>query len=89
MGDRIPRTGDHQPSQVHEVNGVTIKLIHAAPSTSDAQHPVPRWALRTAYAIPLLLLPSCLWRPPFAFHFKMGQIHDADATMGPLWLSIP
>ncbi|GAA2630005.1 hypothetical protein SMC26_15760 [Actinomadura fulvescens] len=66
---------------------MAIKLIHAAPSVSDTQRPVPRWALRTAYAIPLLLLPSCLWRLPFAFHFEMGQVNDA--TMAALWISIP
>ncbi|GAA1533062.1 hypothetical protein GCM10009678_14290 [Actinomadura kijaniata] len=67
---------------------MTIKLMHAAPSVSDTQRPVPRWALRTAYAIPLLLLPSCLWRLPFAFHFEMGQVDDG-ATTAPLWISIP
>lgn len=66
---------------------MAIKLIHAAPSVSDTQRPVPRWALRSAYAIPLLLLPSCLWRLPFAFHFQMGQ--TGDATMPALWISIP
>ncbi|MEW2352359.1 hypothetical protein [Spirillospora sp. NPDC029432] len=66
---------------------MTIKLIHTAPSTGDTQRPVPRWALRTAYAIPLLLLPSSLWRLPFAFHFEMGQVDDAAAS--PLWITIP
>ncbi|MFD0855924.1 hypothetical protein ACFQ07_27040 [Actinomadura adrarensis] len=66
---------------------MAIRLFHAAPSVSDTQRPVPRWALRSAYAIPLLLLPSCLWRLPFAFGFQMGQV--GDETMPALWISIP
>jgi hypothetical protein len=64
-----------------------VKLVHAAPSVSDTRRPAPRWALRTAHLIPLLLLPSCLWRLPFAFHFEMGQIPDAAPS--PLWISVP
>jgi hypothetical protein len=66
---------------------MAIKLIHTVPATSDTERPAPRWALRLAYALPLLLLPSCLWRLPFAFHFKMGQIQDQD--MPHLAISIP
>jgi hypothetical protein len=66
---------------------MAIKLLHAAPATSDTAQPVPRWALRTAYALPWLLLPTCLWRLPFAFHFDMGQLNDAPVS--PLWISIP
>jgi hypothetical protein len=46
--------------------------LHTAPADSDTERPVPRWVLRLAYVMPLLLLPSCLWRLPFAFHFEMG-----------------
>ncbi|MBB5774673.1 hypothetical protein [Nonomuraea jabiensis] len=66
---------------------MAIKLLHAAPATSDTEQPVPRWALRVAYALPWLLLPSCLWRLPFAFHFDMGQLNDAPVS--PLWITIP
>ncbi|MGI5422043.1 hypothetical protein [Actinomadura luteofluorescens] len=55
---------------------MAIKLIHKVPAVSDTERPAPRWALRLAYALPLLLLPSCLWRLPFAFHFPMGQVQD-------------
>ncbi|MFD0533390.1 hypothetical protein ACFQY7_05910 [Actinomadura luteofluorescens] len=34
--------------------------------------------------LPLLLLPSCLWRLPFAFHFPMGQVQDIGM---PTWRS--
>jgi hypothetical protein len=66
---------------------MTIDLLHKAPATSDTEQPVPRWALRAAYALPWLLLPSCLWRLPFAFHFDMGQLNDAP--LWPLWATIP
>ncbi|MFI7440717.1 hypothetical protein [Nonomuraea indica] len=63
------------------------KLLHQAPATSDTERPVPRWALRAAYAVPLLVLPSCLWRLPFALNFPMGQIHATD--MPELWIRVP
>ncbi|MFB4273345.1 hypothetical protein [Nonomuraea sp. GTA35] len=66
---------------------MTINLLHKAPAASDTEQPVPRWALRAAYALPWLLLPSCLWRLPFAFHFEMGQLDDAPVS--PLWITIP
>ncbi|WP_166026444.1 hypothetical protein [Streptomyces chilikensis] len=64
-----------------------LKIFHTPPPVSDTERPVPRWAMRLAYALPLLLLPSCLWRLPFALHFEMGQVHDVD--MPPYWVSIP
>ncbi|MFE6613462.1 hypothetical protein [Amycolatopsis sp. NPDC057786] len=64
-----------------------MKILHLPPAVSDTERPVPRWAMRLAYALPWLLLPSCLWRLPFIFHFEMGQIHDRG--MPPLWLGIP
>ncbi|MEU0315410.1 hypothetical protein [Nocardioides sp. NPDC006273] len=67
------------------------KLLHVfhptAPAVGDTERPVPRWIMRLAYAMPLLLLPACLWRLPFAFHFEMGQ--HQDGGMPALWLSIP
>ncbi|MFV2175206.1 hypothetical protein ACFHW2_12950 [Actinomadura sp. LOL_016] len=51
-------------------------VVHAAPATSDTERPVQRRVLRLAYAMPLLLLPSCLWRLPFAVHFEMGRTHE-------------
>ncbi|MEU9609028.1 hypothetical protein [Streptomyces sp. NPDC048057] len=66
---------------------MALKLFHTPPVVSDTERPVPRWALRLAYALPLLLLPSCLWRLPFAVHFEMGQVQDFGNP--PLWVSIP
>ncbi|WP_222103623.1 hypothetical protein [Brevibacterium aurantiacum] len=63
------------------------KLLHLPPSQSDTQRPVPLWILRLAYTLPWLLLPPCLWRLPFAFHFEMGM--QNQGTMPALWMSIP
>ncbi|MFI1419934.1 hypothetical protein ACH4VX_18450 [Streptomyces sp. NPDC020731] len=66
---------------------MTLKISHRPPTVSDTERPVPRWAMRLAYALPLLLLPSCLWRLPFALHFEMGQI--GEIGMPTYWVSIP
>ncbi|MFD4025141.1 hypothetical protein ACFWRV_16730 [Streptomyces sp. NPDC058576] len=66
---------------------MTLKILHRPPSVGDTERPVPRWATRLAYALPLLLLPSCLWRLPFALHFEMGQVQEGG--MPAYWLSIP
>ncbi|MDJ0381230.1 hypothetical protein [Streptomyces sp. G-G2] len=50
--------------------------------------PVPRWAERVARAIPLLMLPVCLWRLPFAFGFSMG-LDMTGSVQPPLWISVP
>ncbi|MEW2356102.1 hypothetical protein [Spirillospora sp. NPDC029432] len=70
-----------------EISRVVRLVLHTGPSESDTERPVPRWVMRLAYAMPLLLLPSCLWRLPFAFHFDMGQQHDTG--MPSLWVSVP
>ncbi len=36
-------------------------------------HTAPRWAVRTAHLIPLLTLPSGLWRVPVALGSSMGM----------------
>ncbi|MFE4617923.1 hypothetical protein ACFRJ7_17635 [Streptomyces sp. NPDC056747] len=66
---------------------MTPSLLHTPPLVSDTERPVPRWAMRLAYVLPLLLLPSCLWRLPFALHFEMGQIQERG--LPPYWVSIP
>jgi hypothetical protein len=38
--------------------------------------PPPRWAERTAHLIPLLTLPSGLWRVPLALGMSMGMLQD-------------
>ncbi|WP_330328973.1 hypothetical protein OHS33_03995 [Streptomyces sp. NBC_00536] len=49
---------------------------------------MPRWAERVAGAIPLLMLPVCLWRLPFGFGFTMGFVMG-EAVQPPLWITIP
>ncbi|MFG2873909.1 hypothetical protein ACGFYU_02670 [Streptomyces sp. NPDC048337] len=59
-----------------------------AAGRQDTARPVARWAERAAHAIPLLMLPVCLWRLPFAFHFPMG-LRDDGPFPDSLWLSVP
>ncbi|MFJ3936394.1 hypothetical protein [Streptomyces parvus] len=66
---------------------MTPKLFHRPSPAGDTERPVPRWATRLAHALPLLLLPACLWRLPFALHFEMGQVQTGG--MPAYWLSIP
>jgi hypothetical protein len=81
--------GDLSLCPRHDDGVMTLKtILHRPPSVGDTERPVPRWALRLAYALPLLLLPSCLWRLPFALHFEMGQVHEGGGMPG-YWLSIP
>ncbi|KUL37505.1 hypothetical protein ADL22_21345 [Streptomyces sp. NRRL F-4489] len=62
-----------------------IRALHApSKPATDTERPVPRWATNTARAIPLLLLPWCLWRLPFAFGFRMGAV-DPQAPGLPWW----
>ncbi|TDU91704.1 uncharacterized protein DUF3995 [Kribbella voronezhensis] len=49
------------------------------------QRPVPLWARRMAHIIPLLVLPSALWRWAVAFGFPMGMVNssgDPDVLRG-------
>jgi hypothetical protein len=64
-----------------------IDSLRPTTTAHGTEQPVPRWASITAHAIPLLLLPQCLWRLPFAFGFEMGL--DVDEVIPPLWISIP
>ncbi|KOU14106.1 hypothetical protein ADK52_37175 [Streptomyces sp. WM6372] len=65
-----------------------IDGLHPTTTAHHTERPVPPWASITAHAIPLLLLPQCLWRLPFAFGFEMGL--DADGAMpSSLWVSVP
>ncbi|MFD7644560.1 hypothetical protein ACFV4P_28380 [Kitasatospora sp. NPDC059795] len=57
-----------------------IKALHPSPSVGDTARPVPRWAVRCAQLIPLVVLPSCLWRLPFALDYEMGQVYAVHKT---------
>lgn len=86
-GSGSARVGDSSAYVLREGGDMTPKILHRPPSVGDTERPVPRWALRLAYALPLILLPSCLWRLPFALHFEMGQLQEGG--MPAYWLSIP
>ncbi|GAA0419638.1 hypothetical protein [Streptomyces luteireticuli] len=53
---------------------------------SPTERPVPGWALRLARAMPLLALPVCLWRLPYAFNYTMGWREQTDNSP---WLGVP
>ncbi len=80
--DRLPR---------NELVGViesapTGALSEDTPAfESLAKWPVPLWATRLAHLIPLLALPSALWRWAVAFGFPMGMLNssgDLDVVRG-------
>ena len=53
----------------------------------STERPVPNWAARMAHAVPLLVLPSSVWRFPVAFGFDMGMV---DPEAGPwVWWAFP
>jgi hypothetical protein len=43
----------------------------------EPQRPAPRWAKDLAHVIPLLVLPSGIWRLAVAFGFPMGMLTAA------------
>jgi hypothetical protein len=53
---------------------------------NTTERPVPRWAYRLAHIIPLLTLPSGLWRLGLVFGSSMGLLDDngAPAELGGL-----
>lgn len=55
----------------------TAAATQSPASGSDGGPPAPRWAVRLAHLVPLLVLPSGLWRLAVAFGFPMGQLDDA------------
>ncbi|MER0247243.1 hypothetical protein AAHZ94_35855 [Streptomyces sp. HSW2009] len=65
----------------------TTERIRRTTTTHGTERPVPVWASYVAHAIPLLLLPQCLWRLPFAFGFEMGI--DTDEPMPSAWITVP
>ncbi len=61
-----------------------IESAHAEVPSEDtptfeplALRPAPRWARRLAHTIPVLVLPSGLWRWAVAFGFPMGMLNSA------------
>ncbi|MFI6977571.1 hypothetical protein ACIBSV_03170 [Embleya sp. NPDC050154] len=64
-----------------------LNTLHPKPTPADTERPVPRWAVRIAYAIPWVLLPQCLWRLPFGLGFEMGMLDEEE--MPAVWISLP
>ncbi|QIB42794.1 hypothetical protein [Streptomyces aureoverticillatus] len=65
---------------------VQATAVHEGRIRTATDKDVPRWAERVAHAIPLVLLPQCIWRLPFAFGFDMGT---DNGSIGSLWISVP
>lgn len=61
-GSGLARAGDSSACLIREGGGMTLKILHRPPYADDTERPVPRWAMRLAYALPLLLLPAA-WIP--------------------------
>jgi len=61
-----------------------LEVASEDPSTCRSRKPlaVPPWAERLAHVIPLLVLPSGLWRLAVAFGFTMGMLDDAGRPAG-------
>ncbi|MFE2409969.1 hypothetical protein ACFXDE_16700 [Kitasatospora sp. NPDC059408] len=57
-----------------------FKTFHPSPTVGNTARPVPPWAIRVARVIPLAVLPSCIWRLPFAFNYEMGQVYAVHKT---------
>ncbi|MGW6982239.1 hypothetical protein ACWGE1_22845 [Streptomyces sp. NPDC054932] len=66
---------------------MSVNAVRPKAASHGTERPVPRWALITARAVPLVLLPHCLWRLPFAFDFDMGLI-DPNAPAW-VWWAVP
>jgi hypothetical protein len=47
---------------------------HTPDIERGAERPAPRWATRLAHLVPLMVLPSGLWRWAVAFGFPMGMV---------------
>jgi len=68
-------------------NSTTIPVI--ATTAPGGERPVPRWATRLAHIVPLLVLPSGLWRLAVAFGFPMGMLDSSgDLTVTRGWPAI-
>lgn len=66
-----------------------INTARRSVTSHDTERPAARWAVFTAHAIPLVLLPQCLWRLPFAFNFTMGMIEPNAPAMPPWYWAVP
>ncbi len=75
---RVPGpTEDRRPENQSVVvfESARAEVSSEAPASAPpAQPPVPRWATRLAHVIPLLALPSGLWRWAVAFGFPVGMV---------------
>ena len=78
MLDRENATGEE--FGVSDMTAIEARLgQQPGPTTPDGtqtERPVPRWANLLAHVIPLLTLPSGLWRVGIALGYSMGTLGD-------------
>ncbi|WP_137978457.1 hypothetical protein [Streptomyces violaceusniger] len=65
---------------------MTTPTMRRPAKDTGTDRPVPRWAEIVAHLIPLVGLPQCIWRLPFAFGFTMGSV-ESDPT--DVWWAVP
>ncbi|MFD8556564.1 hypothetical protein ACWDOR_33765 [Streptosporangium canum] len=69
-----------------------IKDAAVLPPSIDTERPVPRWAVGVAHVVPLLALPSSLWRIGLALGLPLGYTEQGlrdlvgATAWGPLYL---
>ena len=73
----IRQVSTSQSRKAERVNRIVSGTNRSQRGERVAEWPVPPWAERLAHAIPLLVLPSGLWRFAVAFGFPMGMLNDA------------
>jgi hypothetical protein len=76
-GDPARSQGSPRNELVGVIETSPAEVLSEDDAPSGPQRPAPRWAERLAHAIPLLVLPSSLWRLAVAFGFSMGMLNDA------------
>ncbi|MGW7078757.1 hypothetical protein [Streptomyces sp. NPDC054866] len=62
----------------------TTYAAHDGTAATETRHRVPVWAEWIAHAIPLVVLPVCIWRLPIGFGYGMG-----GERLDPAWFNIP
>jgi hypothetical protein len=86
-GLRVPTEDRPRNEPVGVIESARTEVLSEDTPTFEplGQRPVPRWATRLAHVVPLLVLPSGVWRLAVAFGFPMGMLNtsgDLAVTRG-------
>ena len=66
---------------------MSTQTLIESPTSRDGR-PGPRWATTAAHLVPLVTLPSALWRIPVAFGASMGMLHEGAEVNVHGWESV-